>query len=359
MFAKIILTMTCLVGMKAVAADLPLQKLHVPEGFKISVWATVPRARSLSVAPDGRVFVGTREKDKVYVIDQKGQVKVFAEGLQVPNGVAYRDGKLYVGEIPRILEFDAGPKVSLPQTKYRVLPQTFPPDGHHGWKFIRFGPDGYLYVPVGANCNVCDPGKNYARLYKIDVHGTEKTEVAQGIRNTVGFDFQPGTKELWFTDNGRDMLGDDVPPDELNHLTKKDENFGFPFCHGKNILDPEFGKGHSCADSTPPVAELRAHVAALGMRFYTGKMFPAQYRNSIFFAEHGSWNRTKPQGYGLVWVEFNGTKMGAVHEGFVDGWLQGSEAWGRPVDVDVWTDGSLLISDDKAGVVYRLSYEGK
>jgi len=338
--------------------SLPLNKLHLPEGFKISVWATVPGARSLSVAPDGRVFVGTRESDKVYVID-KGQVKIFAQGLQVPNGVAYKDGKLYVGEIPRILEFDAAPGVSLPQKKYRVLPQKFPPDAHHGWKFLRFGPDGKLYVAVGANCNVCDPGTDYARLYRIDVHSAEKVEVAQGIRNTVGFDFQPGTGDLWFSDNGRDMLGDDIPPDELNHLTKKDEHFGFPFCHGKNIIDPEFGKGKTCAGTTPPVVEFRAHVASLGLRFYTGKMFPAQYKNSIFLAEHGSWNRTRPQGYGITWIQFKDNQVEKTQEGFIDGWLQGTEAWGRPVDVDIWQDGSLLISDDKAGVVYRLTYGAK
>lgn len=339
------------------ATELPLDKLKLPPGFKIVVWAEVPNARSMAQAPDGRIFVGTRESDKVYVV-KNGKTQVLAQNLDTPNGVAYRDGKLYVGEVNRILEFDVSKQTSVPLKPVRILPQTFPSDAHHGWKFIRFGPDGKLYVPVGANCNICDPGKDYARIYRIDVNGTSKEEVAQGVRNTVGFDFQPGTKDLWFTENGRDMLGDDVPPDELNHLTKVGENFGFPFCHGKNILDPEFGKGKSCNGVTLPAAELRAHVAALGMRFYTGSMFPESYKNSIILAEHGSWNRSQPQGYRLTFAKINGASVEKV-EGFVEGWLQGSSAWGRPVDVEVLKDGSLLVSDDKAGVIYRITYQGK
>ncbi|WP_413944801.1 PQQ-dependent sugar dehydrogenase [Bdellovibrio sp. HCB-162] len=339
------------------AAKLPLEKLKMPAGFKISVWATVPGARSLAQAPDGRIFVGTRSGDKVYVV-QNGKTQVLAQGLDTPNGVAFKDGKLYVAEISRILEFDVSKQTALPMKPSRILEQRFPSDTHHGWKFIRFGPDGFLYVPVGANCNICDPGKEYARIYKIDVNGNSKEEVAQGIRNTVGFDFHPTTKELWFTDNGRDWLGDDRPPDELNRLTKIGENFGFPVCHGKDILDPEFGKEKSCKNFTPPVAELRAHVAALGMRFYTGAMFPAEYKNSIILAEHGSWNRSTAQGYRLTFVKLNGSQVEKT-EGFIEGWLQGDSAWGRPVDVEVLSDGSMLVSDDKAGVIYRVTYQGK
>lgn len=337
------------------ATQLPLEKLKMPPGIQISVWARVPGARSLAVAPDGRVFVGSRSDDKVYVI-RDGKVSVFAQDLDSPNGVAYRDGKLYVAEISRINEFDGSPLAKLPQKALRILPQKFPTDTHHGWKFIRFGPDGKLYVPVGANCNVCDPGKDYARIYRIDVNGTSKEEVASGVRNTVGFDFHPVSKELWFTDNGRDWMGDDRPPCEVNRLTAQGQNFGFPYCHGKSILDPEFGKGKKCSDYMAPVVELRAHVAPLGMRFYNGKMFPAEYQSSIILAEHGSWNRSSAQGYRLTFVKLKGSAIEKV-EGFIEGWLQGDSAWGRPVDVEILPDGSMLISDDKAGAIYQLTYK--
>lgn len=338
---------------KCYGAELPLNKLKLPPGFKISVWAQVPEARSLSVAPDGRVFVGTRG-NKVYVV-QDGKAQVLAQGLKSPNGVAYRDGKLYVAEISRIQEYDVSKNGSLPLKPIRTLTQTFPSDGHHGWKFIRFGPDGKLYVPVGANCNVCDPKKDYARLYRIDVDGVAKEEIAQGIRNTVGFDFHPLTKELWFTDNGRDWMGDDLPPDEVNHLTKVGENFGFPYCHGKSVLDPVFGRGKSCNNFSSPMVDLRPHVAALGMRFYTGDMFPIIYKNGIILAEHGSWNRSTPLGYRLTFIQMRNSQIEKV-EGFVEGWLQGESAWGRPVDVEVLKDGSMLVSDDKAGVIYKIVY---
>lgn len=338
-------------------AKLPVEKLKLPPGFAISVWAQVPGARSLAQAPDGRVFVGSRSGDKVYVV-KDGKTQVFAQGLDSPNGVAFKDGKVYIAEISSIHEYDGSANAKLPLKSLRTLPQKFPSDTHHGWKFIRFGPDGKLYVPVGANCNICDPGKDYARIYRIDVNGTSKEEVASGVRNTVGFDFHPESKELWFTDNGRDWMGDDRPPCEVNRLTAQGQNFGFPYCHGKSVLDPEFGKGKNCADYVAPVVELRAHVAPLGMRFYTGKMFPAEYHNSIILAEHGSWNRSTPQGYRLTFVKLNGSQVEKT-EGFIEGWLQGDSAWGRPVDVEVLQDGSMLISDDKAGVIYRLTYKAQ
>lgn len=352
---KIVLLSLLVSSFAWAAPKLPLEKLKLPKGFKIEVWAEVPGARSLAQAADGRVFVGSRTGSEIYVV-KDGKTSVFANGLNSPNGVAIKDNKLYVAEISRISEFDISKDQKLPMKPTRVLPQTFPTDAHHGWKFIRFGPDGKLYVPVGANCNICDPGKDYARIYRIDVNGTSKEEVAQGVRNTVGFDFNPETKTLWFTDNGRDWMGDDKPPCEVNKLSKVGENFGFPYCHGKDIQDNEI-KGKKCSEFTPPQAELRAHVAPLGMRFYTGSMFPTEYKNAIIFAEHGSWNRKVPQGYRLTLLKVKGDAAAGAAEGFVEGWLDGEKPWGRPVDVEVLKDGSMLISDDLANVIYRLSYK--
>lgn len=350
--------LSLLVSSFALAAPKPpIEKLKLPKGFKIEVWAEVPGARSMAQAADGRIFVGSRTGSEVYMV-KNGKVSIFANGLESPNGVAIKDNKLYVAEVSRISEFDISKDQKLPVKATRILPQTFPSDTHHGWKFIRFGPDGKLYVPVGANCNICDPGTDYARIYRIDVNGTSKEEVAQGVRNTVGFDFNPETKTMWFTDNGRDMMGDDVPPCEVNKLSKVGENFGFPYCHGKNVPDTEF-KGKKCSDFTAPQAELRAHVAPLGMRFYTGSMFPAEYKNAIIFAEHGSWNRKVPQGYRLSLLKVKNDAAVGGATGFIEGWLQGEKPWGRPVDVEILKDGSMLISDDFANVIYRLSYNAK
>lgn len=340
----------------ASAKTLPLEKLRLPPGFKISVFAEVPGARSLSVTPSGVVFVGSRGlggESNVYRI-KAGKVDILSKDFKSPNGVAFKNGKLYVADIDKVTVFSDPENKSGKALSPKFLPQRFPTDTHHGWKFIRFGPDGKLYVPVGVNCNVCDPGTAYARLYRIDVDGSAKEEVARGIRNTVGFDFHPVTKELWFTDNGRDWLGDDQPPDEVNRLTKIGQDFGFPYCHGKSLQDPDF-KNKKCGEHTAPEVELGAHVASLGMRFYTGQQFPAEYGNQIILAEHGSWNRSKPQGYRLTLVRLKDGQSPKA-EVFIDGWLQGKDAWGRPVDVEIYKDGSLLISDDRAGVVYQLSY---
>jgi len=343
-------------GGVASGKPLPLEKITLPAGFKISVFAQVPGARSLTMSPSGVVFVGSRGMGGVHNVYRikNGKVDVIAQDFKSPNGVAFKDGKLYVADIDKVTVLSDPENKSGKELNSKVLPQRFPTDTHHGWKFIRFGPDGKLYVPVGANCNVCDTGKDYARIYRIDVNGTAKEEVAQGVRNTVGFDFHPATKELWFTDNGRDWLGDDQPPDELNRLTRVGQDFGFPYCHGKSLQDPEF-KNKKCGVHTPPEAELRAHVAALGMRFYTGKQFPSEYGNQIILAEHGSWNRAKPQGYRLTLVKM-AAGAAAKAEPFAEGWLQGDDAWGRPVDVEIYNDGSLLVTDDKAGVVYQISY---
>jgi hypothetical protein len=247
----------------------------------------------------------------------------------------------------------------------RVVTAGFPAETHHGWKFIAFGPDGWLYVPVGAPCNICEPDeKRYANIQRIRPDGSGAEVVARGVRNTVGFDWNPADGSLWFTDNGRDMLGDDLPSDELNRVSKSGEHFGYPYCHQGDLPDPEFGKGRSCAGFTTPIAKLGAHVAALGMRFYMGRAFPAAYRNSVLVAEHGSWNRSRKSGYRVVRVEVNKAGKAVRQEVFVEGWLQvdaaGKESvWGRPADVLVLPDGSLLISDDQAGAIYRVTYDGR
>jgi glucose/arabinose dehydrogenase len=236
-----------------------------------------------------------------------------------------------------------------------VIYDRFPTETHHGWKFIAFGPDGKLYVPIGAPCNLCDKGKAYAKLTRMNPDGSGLEDVAYGIRNTVGFDWQPATGALWFTDNGRDLLGDDVPGDELNRLGRVGQHFGYPYCHQGNLPDPQFGQGHPCKNYVPPVLTLGAHVAALGMRFYTGKQFPAAYHGAIFIAEHGSWNRTRKSGYRVMTARLEGNRV-ASYEPLVTGFKQGEQAWGRPADVQPLPDGSLLVSDDLAGAVYRITY---
>jgi glucose/arabinose dehydrogenase len=240
-----------------------------------------------------------------------------------------------------------------------VVSDAFPSDAHHGWKFIAFGPDGRLYVPVGAPCNACvPPAAIYATITRLDVNGGRPEVVARGVRNSVGFDFQPQTGTLWFTDNGRDWLGDGRPPDELNRLDRPAEHFGFPYCHGDGLADPEYNGGRACDQFTAPARLLDPHVAAIGMRFYTGTMFPEKYRGGVFIAEHGSWNRTTPIGYRVTFVKVEGNRA-TSYEPFAEGWLRGSVAAGRPADVLVMPDGALLVSDDKAGRIYRISYDGR
>ena len=342
--------------------DLPLNKIRLPDGFKISIYASdVPGARSMALGPNGTLFVGTRV-GKVYAIvdrnrnNRADEVITVARGLRMPNGVAFRGGALYVGEVSRVLRYDnIEARLSNPPTPV-VVNDTFPGDRHHGWKFIRFGPDGQLYVPVGAPCNVCERSDGrYALIMRMNPDGTGLEVFARGVRNTVGFDWHPETKTLWFTDNGRDWLGDDVPPDELNHAPRKGLHFGFPYCHGGDISDPEFGEKHACEEFVPPAMKLGPHVAAIGMRFYTGMMFPDRYRNQIFIAEHGSWNRSTPIGYRVTLVRLEENRA-VTYEVFAEGWLQGNAAWGRPTDVLVMPDGALLVSDDRAGVIYRIVY---
>ena len=340
--------------------DVKLGEIRLPPGFTISIYAEVPGARSMAMGPGGTLFVGTRDGPVYAVVDAGDGTKAkavvtLAKDLNEPNGVAVRDGALYVAEISRILRFDGIESRLGSPPKPVVVTDALPKDPHHGWKFIAFGPDGWLYVPVGAPCNVCMRSDPYASISRIRPDGTGFEVFARGVRNTVGFDWDPATKELWFTDNGRDWMGDDVPPDELNHAPASGMHFGFPWCHGGDVKDPEFGKERPCTDFVKPELKLPAHVAALGMRFYTGGMFPADYRGRIFIAEHGSWNRSKKVGYRVVTVRMKDGKP-AGEDVFAEGWLEGQKAWGRPVDVLVRPDGSLLVSDDKAGVIYRIAY---
>jgi glucose/arabinose dehydrogenase len=345
-------------------AEIRLDTIKLPPGFSIDIYAQkVEGARSLALGPDGVVFVGSRSQGKVYALIDKNsdhqtdEVVVIAKGLNSPNGVAYRNGSLYVAEISRVIRFDDIGKQILNPPAPVVVNDTFPKDTHHGWKYLRFGPDGKLYVPVGAPCNIClrdDP--RYATIMRMNPDGSNLEVFAGGIRNTVGFDWHPQTKEFWFTDNGRDWMGSDLPPDELNCAPQKGMDFGFPYCHGGDIPDPEFGDRKSCKEFTSPRQKLGPHVAALGMRFYTGSMFPAKYRNNIFIAEHGSWNRLVPIGYRITLVTLEDGKA-TGYETFAQGWLGSLLAWGRPVDVLVMPDGALLVSDDKADAIYRISYK--
>lgn len=345
------------------ASALPLERLTLPKGFTITTFAEkVSGARSLALGNSGTVFVGTRTDGVVYALrdtNHDGKVDstyVIARGLHSPNGVAVHGADLYVAEINRVLVFRGIESKLAQPPPYEVITDQLPSNEHHGWKFIGIGPDERLYVPVGAPCNVCErEDARYASILRMNLDGSNIESFAQGVRNTVGFDWHPRTGALWFTDNGRDLLGDDLPPDELNRTDRAGQHFGFPYCHGRGVSDPDYGKGHNCADYVPPVLELGAHVAALGMRFYEGTQFPAAYRSGLFMAQHGSWNRSTPVGYQVVFVAVDSTKV-VRQEPFVTGWLSPSGIWGRPVDVQELPDGSLLISDDYAGAVYRVTY---
>lgn len=339
--------------------------IKLPSGFSIDYYSeNVEGARSMTLSPNGTLFVGSRDAGKVYAVldrnrDSKAdKVLVLAEGLDMPNGVAFRNGSLYVAEVSRVIRYDdIEARLENPPEPV-VVNDNFPSDHAHGWKYIKFGPDGKLYVPVGMPCNVCNKegeDERYGTIMRMEPDGSQLEIFAKGIRNTVGFDWSPETKELWFTDNGRDWLGDDIPPDELNRAPVQGMHFGFPYCHGGDIPDPEFGKLRNCSEFTPPEMKLGPHVAALGMTFYTGTMFPEEYRNQIFVAEHGSWNRKIPIGYRVSLVRLENGKP-VSYEPFADGWLQGLAAWGRPVDVLVMPDGALLVSDDKNNAIYRISY---
>ncbi len=318
----------------------------------------------MTIGAQGTIFVGTRGQGNVYAVrdaDGDGRfesVQTILSGMNSPNGVAFKDGALYVAEISRVTRYDAIESNLSKPPEAVVVRDDLPEDGWHGWKFIAFGPDGRLYVPVGAPCNACErDDPRYASILRMNADGSDLEVFAKGVRNTVGFDWHPETKELWFTDNGRDELGDDRPPDELNRAPRAGMHFGFPYCHGASIADPEFGRGHPCSEFVPPARELGAHVAALGMSFYRGRAFPEEHRPYAYIPEHGSWNRSRANGYRISRVRIE--KNEAVsYETFAEGWLRpgGKEAWGRPVHVLETPAGDLLVSDDRAGAIYRIRF---
>ena len=359
--AKLCLVAFVLAAEISAADDAGIGDIELPPGFSIEVYADVPNARSLALGEDGVVFVSNRRANSVYAVvpqgDTSADVFELATGLSTPNGIAFHEGDLYVAEIDRILRFTdiSGRLNDNPEPE--VLDIDLPAERHHGWRYIGFGPDGKLYVSIGAPCNICDRAEEgFAQIVRMNPDGTERETYAHGVRNSVGFTWHPDTDELWFTDNGRDMLGDDLPPDELNRATEPGMHFGYPYCHAGDIPDPEFGDGVDCTDYTPPVQKLGPHVAALGLTFYTGNMFPSEYRGQVFIAEHGSWNRSEKIGYRISRVRLDGGAP-AEYEVFAEGWLQAEEVLGRPVDLLVLEDGSMLVSDDHADRIYRISYD--
>lgn len=346
------------------AQNLPLGQLSLPPGFRIEVYAEVPGARQMTAGGQGVVYVGSRRLGKVHaVVDSNGDYRAdrvleIATGLTQPSGVTYRDGKLYVADISRILRYDnIDAHLEVPPEP-RVVIDTLPAETHHGWKYLKFGPDGLLYVPVGVPCNICLPDDRHAVILRLDVENPRPEVVARGVRNSVGFAWHPQTGELWFTDNGRDMLGDEQPSCELNRVTAAGQHFGYPYFHAGGQPDPEFGnRGGAAADYVEPELLLGPHVAPLGMMFYTGSMLPFKGEHPVLIAEHGSWNRSEEAGHtGYRVVLVTGRPGQLRQEVLIEGWLgEDNKAWGRPTDLLQLDDGSVLIADDRAGVIYRLS----
>src|SRR6185436_10080947 len=341
------------------ASEIPIERLKAPPGFKVELWAAeINNARAMTWGDKGTLFVSSRVAGNVYAVVDKGgqrEVKVIAKGLNLPNGVAFKDGTLYVAEISRITKMPGiEDKLDNPpamEVVYDILPKDVP----HGWKYLAFGPDGKLYFNIGAPCNICIPPDTHANISRINPDGSGFEYWAHGVRNSVGFDWHPESKELYFATHARDWLGEDVPSDRFDVASRKGLHFGFPYCHQGDILDPEFGKGRACAEFAAPLIKTGPHVAGNGVEFYTGSMFPAEYKNRAFLAQRGSWNRTQKTGFRVMMVTLQPTDV-PKYEVFAEGWLQGDQIWGRPVYTRQMKDGSLLISDDYAGAIYRVSY---
>ena len=347
------------------ASDIPISKLKLPAGFKAEIWATgLPGGRAMAVSDDGKkVYVGTRVLGRVYEVSDEGSkrsVRVVADKLTQPAGVALKDGNLYVFAIDKVLRFDGITKNADAKPEDMTAKFDLPPEQHHNWKYIAFGPDGKLYVPFGAPCNICEPpSKEYAQIRRYNADGSGKEVIATGVRNSVGFDWHPKTKELWFTDHGRDWAGDKGFEDELNKISKTGQNFGFPYCHANGQPDPDVKKAKACEGVTRPVLLMGPHAAAMGIKFYTGKMFPSEYQNTAFVVRKGSWNREKPFGFDVVNVRVGEDGKASIRN-FASGWQEGGEGykfWGRPAYVAQMPDGALLVSDEQVGAIYRISYQ--
>jgi glucose/arabinose dehydrogenase len=342
------------------AGEIPVDKLKAPAGFKVELWAAeINNARAMTWGDKGTLFVSSRVAGNVYAIVDKGgarEVKTIAKGLNLPNGVAFKNGTLYIAEVSKISKMEGiEDKLDSPPAMVNVI-DTLPKDLPHGWKYLAFGPDGKLYFNIGAPCNICLPPDTHANISRVNADGSGLEHIAHGVRNSVGFDWHPDSKELYFTTHARDWLGDNEPNDRFDRLTKKGQHFGFPYCHQGDILDPEFGKGKSCNDYVKPMLKTGPHVAGNGVMFYTGSMFPAEYKNRALLAQRGSWNRTEKTGYKVMMVTLDKSGNVAKYEPFVEGWQQGQEIWGRPVYTTQMKDGSILIADDYAGAIFRVSY---
>ena len=345
----------------AQAADVPLDRINLPPGFKIELVARADSAREMTWGAKGTLFVGSMA-GKVYAVDLKSGPAaspiMIISGLKMPVGVAFRDGALYVSAVDRIVRLDDIENRLADPPKPVLVKDGLPGEKDHEWKFIAFGPDAKLYFSVGAPCNICAPDPaRYANIMRMNPDGSQQEVFARGIRFSVGFDWDPRTRDLWFTATGSDKMGDELPPDTLSQAPKAGLDFGYPYCHAGNVPDPEFGKKRACGEFAQPAQRLPAHVTPLGMRFYTGTQFPPEYRGSIFIAEHGSWNRSRKIGYRVTRVRIENNRA-VAYEPFATGWLQGEKVLGRPADVLVAPDGSLFVSDDHAGAIYRISYVG-
>jgi glucose/arabinose dehydrogenase len=344
------------------ASEIPIDRLKLPPGFKAEIWATgMPGARAMARGDQGKIYVGTRAIGRVYEITDTGSARtsrVVVDKLNQPAGVAFRNGSLYVMAIDKVLRFDGieGNPAAAPVDMTAVF--QLPKEQHHNWKYIRFGPDGKLYVPFGAPCNICEPPPEYAQIRRYNPDGSGMEVLARGVRNTVGFDFHPVTKELWFSNHGRDWMGDDSPDDTLNRLAAQGQNFGFPYCHAGSVPDPDVKKADPCGGVTKPVALMGPHAAVMGVLFYTGNMFPQEYRNVALVARKGSWNRTQKYGYDVVAVRANPDGTNAQVTPFITGFMDPSTQafWGRPAYLLLLPDGSLLVSDEQLGAVYRITY---
>jgi len=348
------------------ASDIPVSKLKVPAGFKVELWSSGhPGGRAMALSDDGKkVYLGTRIIGRVYEVSDAGDkrtVRVVVDKLTQPAGVAFKDGALYVFAIDKVLKFDGIAGNPNAQPADMTAKFDLPKEQHHNWKYVAFGPDGKLYVPFGSPCNICEPPtKEYGQIRRYNPDGSGKEVLATGVRNSVGFDWHPKTKELWFTDHGRDWVGDNGPQDELNKVSKPGGFYGFPYCHAKGVPDPDIKKPDPCKGVTLPVALMGPHAAVMGVKFYTGKMFPASYQNTMFIARKGSWNRTKPMGFDVVNVRPSEDGKSAKVTPFMTGFQEGGDAykfWGRPAYVAQMPDGALLVSDEQVGAIYRISYQ--